>query len=429
MTASPRRPTIPSTDTDTDTDSDSGKALKAARALVVANLARVYRGSVGRRGALLFLLGSGCDSDSRPADGGQEPDAEESESEAEAESEAESEGDCKDKSKAGACEPAAWSTEYLEPVYDPLYAAIAIDAAATIHLAYYTPAGDYVRHAERTLGGDWTYENVDVSADAGDGVDIAADADGGLHLAHAPFLNGALVYMYRPCGGAWVMETVVMGGASSGSIAVDNAGIVHIAYYDATGWDLTHAMKTDDGWSYETIDAGADEGAALVLDTEGTPHVAYGDWETGELWYAVRSAADDWTLESVTIGTQAALAVDDVGGAHISYHFDQDGALKYAYRPAEGGWTPETVDGLGYAGQGSAIVVDDAVGVHITYDAAGDIGYAYRPAEGSWSLDVIDLGGAAVGHSTAVALVASGGLHVSYFDLCIPFLKYAYACP
>jgi hypothetical protein len=80
------------------------------------------------------------------------------------------------------------------------------------------------------------------------------------------------------------------------SIAVDDAGDVHIAYYDPIGNDLEYATNArgawdcglENGWHCVTIESVGDTGAYPSIFAGGQPSIAYYNRTTGQLRLAER---------------------------------------------------------------------------------------------------------------------------------------------
>jgi hypothetical protein len=105
---------------------------------------------------------------------------------------------------------------------------------------------------------------------------VAVDSAGEAHVCHARAGDG-IVYRRVAPGRATVI--VDPDGAGQCSIAVDGAGVVHIAYLSRFG--LRHASHRDGQWRASTVDAEAaaafqvSDGPALALAPDGSPRIAY----------------------------------------------------------------------------------------------------------------------------------------------------------
>lgn len=81
-----------------------------------------------------------------------------------------------------------------------------------------------------------------------------------------------------------------------GSLALDNAGQPHVAYYDRSSGHLRYAVRTPTGWSSHVVDSQGDVGrfTSIALSPDGRPQISYMAAEAlsprGELYSALRFA-------------------------------------------------------------------------------------------------------------------------------------------
>ena len=139
---------------------------------------------------------------------------------------------------------------------------------------------------------------------------------------------------------SWQASTVdtiqtTEGYAHLTSIAVDDNGNAHVAYYSHRDGAYKYASWNGSTWDLSTITTYGSVGwedVSLALDSNGNPHVAM---LTGfyKLKYATWNGTG-WTVETVdnTTGFDCSIAVGSDGSAHISYYDDNSGDLKYARR-------------------------------------------------------------------------------------------------
>jgi len=138
----------------------------------------------------------------------------------------------------------------------------------------------------------WISEVVD--PDGGLGVSMDVDAEGNPHLSYFTS-SGAVKHAHSIGGGAWEISDVGEGATTSPtSIAVDDAGIHHVAWQTAEG--IAYATNdTEDGSFAEQALPPATAGGtrpAAGAQVEGTVYVAWFDQEDGELQMAVLSDAE-----------------------------------------------------------------------------------------------------------------------------------------
>jgi hypothetical protein len=161
---------------------------------------------------------------------------------------------------------------------------------------------------------------------------IAATSASDPHIALYADYSGIRYFSKRPSGG-WVREDLGMGSWSS--IALDAAGVPHIALYDSGVLKL--GVRGTQGWTVEVVDDDGDVGksCSLAIGADGTSHIAYYDATRGDVKYAKRlSTATDWTIQVVAsngdVGSSVSLALDAKGDVHIAFYDKTQGALGYA---------------------------------------------------------------------------------------------------
>lgn len=125
-------------------------------------------------------------------------------------------------------------------------------------------------------------------------------------------------------------------------------------------------------WRVETIDAAKTVWqGSLVIDAANGLHVGYR--RSDGVAYATNTSGQ-WigTLIDGTAGAfgDSSIAMGPSGAVHVSYKDSSSGALNHATN-ASGSWVISTIDALG---SGSAITVDSANHIHVSYRASGGSG-------------------------------------------------------
>lgn len=170
------------------------------------------------------------------------------------------------------------------------------------------------------------------------------------------------------------------------SIALDELGVPHISYIDATNGDLKHAVKNNDGWESDV---------SLVLDEDDIPHMTFkveseaamGDGvevddleengemerdgpEDNDLMYAVkRDGSWETTLvdAETVVGGDTGIDVDSKGHPHIGYNDYGNESKMYAGFNGEEWVTQVAAEDTG-ACEGTRIVVGNNDELYLAYN-------------------------------------------------------------
>ena len=276
----------------------------------------------------------------------------------------------------------------------------------------------------------WQPVAVDQTGTVGRYSSLAVDGTGQVHVSYFDDTNSEL--KYATCAAScttaatWQTVTVDQGGGSYNSLAVDGTGGVHVSYRDGT--DLKYAScaancMTAASWATVVVDQGGDLGAytSLALDGSGRVHVSYSGCTVAANWTNV--AVD----QTGYAGAYSSLAVDGSGRLHVSYFEETKGDLRYATCAADcttaANWQTVAADETGDIGYSASLAVDGSGRLHVSYAdfTNGDLKYATCAADctspGSWQTTALDHTGNLGGEDyTSLAVDASGGVHVSYFD-------------
>ena len=240
------------------------------------------------------------------------------------------------------------------------------------------------------------------------------------------------------------------------SMALDQMGRAHVAYFDQSSQALVYAFQTQAGWRTELVDGDGVVGwyASLVLDSHDNARIAYYDVGRGALKYASRVGGTWITsvldVSSDRVGHYCSLALDANDQPSISYYDAQNLSLRFATLVNDT-WLYETVDGAGNAaeteqaldradrtskapvisqdvpnvGHYSSLALDRTGVPHIAYQdiTHADLKYAVKQG-GEWLTETLDAAGD-VGEYTSIQLDAAGHAQISYYDLQNGALKFA----
>ncbi|MCC6622827.1 MAG: hypothetical protein IT385_16315 [Deltaproteobacteria bacterium] len=254
------------------------------------------------------------------------------------------------------------------------------------------------------------------------------------------------------------------------SVAVGAGDVVHVAWFDADEGELHYAQGTAArGFSAPEVvdgDGPAIRGthASLALDAAGLPHIAYRDETRASLRYARRDAAGAWQTRGLDgcagepgcpvapgagvgedYGEHAALAfVPAAGGGvlpRVAFYDRLRGDLKMAAQAADGTWTTSTLDGrdpttfadTGDVGRFISIAATPTRQLGLAYFDAGRGTLVYL-GPGAAPRTVDDgrreardggLRRSAVGQHVRLRYDAAGRAHFVYADASAPGLRHA----
>ena len=330
---------------------------------------------------------------------------------------------------------AAWTIEAADTLGNTGYRThLVLDAAALPHVAFTRVDPYQLLYATRSSAGTWTTETVDANEGNAESFynSIALDQQGVPHIAYYSGA-GRLSYATRGASGQWSSKVVDADSlvGKTPCLAIASTNRAYISYFDERHGHLKLAMQTANGWTTTVLDSTGVVGwdTSLALDVRDVPHIAYHEWVTGQLRYLVVGSIPQVVDEPGPFPTlyNTSLALDAASLAHISYleatHFD----LRYATQKASTGWTLATLDTTGETGGHTSLALDHAELPHIScHDRTqGNLRYASLQSDGVWRLETVDGLADSVGEMTSLALDAQGDPHITYLDKTNTNLDYA----
>jgi hypothetical protein len=234
----------------------------------------------------------------------------------------------------------SWSSEFVaEGHLVGAQSSVAVDHAGSVHVVYSRHdfvdgvIDSQVEYAHRALGSGWKFATID-SSDTQGKPSVAMDDSGGLHVSYYDAGARDLRYAYRSAeADSWSTAVVDSTGnlGRGPSLAVDFSGGVHVSYSDLTNKSLKYGYRDAHGvWSTTTIDTGVTALSALAVDDFGVVHVAYmgptpddGTFESLGLRYAARDPiSGSWSIATIDPDVRMGvpdLAVDASGAVHVIY--------------------------------------------------------------------------------------------------------------
>ena len=239
-----------------------------------------------------------------------------------------------------------WSLFFLDGMNGDLEKiSLRLDASRYAHVAY---AGQY-----SWPNGAWTtnglvywywdganYQGrvVDSTYSAGAYTALRLDAGGHARIAYNGNDYSYMKYAFEN-GGNWTTEIVDTRWSYNLDMALDRTGTPHVTYVGTDPVNFTPVLRygtrlSNGTWATEDVDAnGAYFGSlAIAMDAADKPHICY-TGTAGEVLFATRQSASNWTSEIVgsgTSGREVSLVYDSL--PHIAYWSSVDHHLRHAVR-------------------------------------------------------------------------------------------------
>ena len=212
---------------------------------------------------------------------------------------------------------ATWHSQTLN-IYSKsieFYTSITLDSEDHPIISYYnvaTPEDEVVIRLRviRLTGGVWQTETVDSTMGSGKFNSIASNAGSNLQVGYANVHYETQSVRYaRWNGKSWdtqIVENMPVNPVGityfSVKLAIDSAGMPHIAYTDTINRWIKYATLRDGKWQREVVDSIAREAYpdrnGIALSPDGTPYLSYYDAERGVLKVAHREDTK-WVTEEV----------------------------------------------------------------------------------------------------------------------------------
>ncbi len=273
-----------------------------------------------------------------------------------------------------------WSEDRLVEGYFYGPIGLAFDPDGNPHIAYhdhqattFEPDLGDLSHAVRQ-DGTWALEPA--TDDGHDGWDstIAIGPDGtvraaGIDPQQFDRTDGVEYYELGP--GGWEVTAIGSGPIEyewNVSLAVSDAGVVGLSYFDNNSADLIYAQLADGSWDLEVVDSDGDVGrfSSLAFDADSNPHLSYYDVD-GTVRYAAK-AGEAWSIEEVGrlddveiafAGARRITAIDIDSSGSPQVVFGDRSVVRHATRTAAG-W--ETTDVFSASDQPLGQLVSFALG-------------------------------------------------------------------
>ena len=334
-------------------------------------------------------------------------------------------------------EAAGWRLEYVFGEQRAITCSIAVGADGVAHLAYIDLPHKQIHYARRDPATGWVQEFSGHQYAESPDVAIQLDAMGRPRIAYTdPVVSGSDIPRLKLAAnleGEWTVDPVssrLVYGVSMGLLKDSEPFIAYGDYFDRQAMHV--AKKRDGMWVTHKVTNNAVGATALAVDNDaGAVHVVYFDIDERALKYA-RLADGRWEFETIE-----RLGPDDEGRNPFSMTLDAHGqpAAAYAFdgririaRRLQGAWQIQLLPEDAEARLWQPVVrIDARNNLHVAYGKylASQLQLRYgRTRMGVWQLETVD-DNAPWAHSFSFALDRHGAAHIVYLSDQALFLRYA----
>lgn len=289
----------------------------------------------------------------------------------------------------------------------------AVGPDGTTHVVWISDTGTPALHHAEGRADAWTVTTLDATTEPAGRPAIALSPAGEPAVAYLQLDEEEAVGFARRSGGTWSVSFVdgTQGAESDVSLAFDEAGSVHLAYYDGARHQLGYGRLTGGSWSLEDVLAGQVEWGIQhdLAVTDGRVWIAFHEGGSESFQLAWRPLGDGaWsggTIQSYgQVGMDPALTATRDGDLHLVYRRDDGPTVRYLHRDRWGQWTAESLP-VNPLGSPRPIQLDvDAEGSPMVLDLVdGQWTLLRRAAPGVWSRTTV---GVPAGDLATAALAA-----------------------
>jgi len=276
-----------------------------------------------------------------------------------------------------------------------------VDAAladdGTLHVVFRNEDRGYATYARRDAAGTWTVEHLrDTGGDTGGAVAYSESV--GLRIAYADGM-GDLVLASAAPGSPMLMHELPAGDEDIRGeigIAIDEAGLTHLAYASQSGGPVVYRSFGPAGVSAAEMVAEGNVGNYVEVVLEGdTPVILFSDDGQAATRVARRRTAGLFETQIVHPGDRSSshigATVDDDGRLIVAVQDEGPREVRSVCRSTEGDWAIEVVPSTD-TGRRTAMAMTSEGGVYVLFDDADadTVRAVYRDEAGGWSHETID---------------------------------------
>jgi hypothetical protein len=348
----------------------------------------------------------------------------------------------------GSCEPEPTALELIEKVnLNPRGdRTIVLDSKGAAHAVYVVGAstGPFQLQYATNASGSWVLQTLEgPTPDALQHVSLAIDGQDRLHAVFA--LAGQLHYRRWSSGGI-ILKEVVTSSTGHTALVLDKSGDVYVAHQE--GRSLSFAQRSAGTWQpksklFTPNDGNTTLSPSIALDNAGKVHIAharrltndYSDW----LWHSSNELGS-WVTATIDsgqgVGNTPSILITPNNVVHVLH--GQLGAsndrLRLATRATSATkWSHQTLTSMGKTGSFGTLVRGTKGTLHAVYRNWGQNELRLVSSSGgAWGApQVIAKQGSGTGRWASAVIAPSGRIHVLYEIETQDLTRYASfsACP
>lgn len=263
---------------------------------------------------------------------------------------------------------------------------------------------------------------------------VAADDAGNVHVVWYDMRDGSAQIYYKMYDGSiWSADLrLTVDGSTSNYPAVAACGnrVVHVVWHDNRdgNFEIYHKMFDGTSWS-------ADERLTNALNASWNPGVAVGpDSSVHVVWHDLRDGATEvyykkydgssWGPDtrltvSTSVSSNPCAAVDSSGNVHVVWNDSRNGNFKIYYKKYDGSWGPDTqLTSEPETAMNPCIAAQDDGNLHVVWEdyRDGNFEIYHKEYDGSWGADERLTYDTGISKQSSIAIDPDGDLFVVWHD-------------